>query len=425
MSNINGSNLKDFFTNTLAILNDEFTDNETVNSFLKRIFFCSCFKNVKKYFVCETFVSIRIYIGIVLHFIELLILMINAEKSSPGYIYGFSASIFLCLLILVAMLIVYDVFLVKRINKNKYHKDFDSCCSSKSKSKAIFKLSILFLVLFKFLSLLVSIDIFTNSLSDIDETGLNYFDKFFFSYGLCDFGLTVFGIFLALIKLFLDFLISHCIYLNGKYVFILNAKTYSLSKWKANQIANIEYNQTFQNMNQLTNEENNLDDHTSWSWSNLIVIFFNSQFLMVTFVSIGGRYLNGTVLTVVLVVLISILVLATILLILSCIFLGKSRKFKLENNMALAIKNSNQARRLNFFTDFLNLIYILGLCIIIAISVANLYSCKECYNSVLSFKSCCSNNKYCFEEDAVGLRVDCGYWLKYNITDADISGLRH
>jgi hypothetical protein len=253
--------------------------------------------------------------------------MVNAEKSSPGYIYGFSASICLCLLILAATLAVYDVFLVKIINKNKYKKDFDSCCSSKSKSKAIFKFSVLFLVLFKVFSLLVSIDIFTNSLSDIDETGLNYFDKFFFSYGLCDFGLTIFGIFLTLVKYFVDFLVSHCIYVNGKYVFIQNANTHSRSKWKANQIAIIEYNQTIQNMNKQTDEENYLDDHTSWSWSNLIVIFFNSQFLMVTFVVIGGRYLNGTVLAAVLVVLISILVLAIILLILSCVFLGKTRKF--------------------------------------------------------------------------------------------------
>jgi len=178
-------------------------------------------------------------------------------------------------------------------------------------------------------------------------------------------------------------------------------------------------------MNKQTDEENNLDDHTSWSWSNLIVIFFNSQFLMATFLVIGGRYLNGTVLPAVLVFLISIFVLAIILLILSCVFLGKTRKFKLENNMTMAIKNSNRARSFNFFTDFLNLFYILGLCIIIAISVANLYSCKECYNSVLSFKSCCSNNKYCFGEDAVGLKIDCDYWVKYNIKDDDIRRIRH
>ena len=425
-SNINGANIKDFLINTLTILNDELTDNETINSIFNRICFRQCFKKFKIYFVNEIFLSTRIYIGTILHLVELVILMSTVEKSSPSYLYGFSLSICVCFLILTTTLVIYDVFLVKRINKGKYRKDFDSCFKTKSKYKSLFKLSVLFLVLFKIVSLLASIDIFTNTLSDINEDGLNYFDRFFFAYGICDFCLSVFGIIFMLIKLFIDYIATHIVYTsNGACLLTWNLKNTDSQIFFVNRIYG---NAILPMYREIKEEEKHLheatNEHYAWVVTAFFANLFNSQFLMVTFVVIGGRYLSEKVLPVVLVLLISILILSCILLIISLVFLSKSRKFNRDENFPIARKHLNWAKRFNFFSDLCNVFFILGLCITIALALANLYSCKECYSSVLRFKNCCNNNKYCFQEDAVHLNLDCDYYLKFNVTDEIIQSIR-
>ena len=117
-----GDIFKDFLFSALTLANDEFTDNESLISCLNRF----CCDPIKSCMVYETFASIRIILGVIIHLIELSILMANTGTTLA---YSFSAPICVCLVILVAFLIRYDVVLAKQI-KNGYSEDFDSCCPS-------------------------------------------------------------------------------------------------------------------------------------------------------------------------------------------------------------------------------------------------------------------------------------------------------
>ncbi len=131
---VNGGNVKDILLTTLAILNDEMTANEILpsicccfNKFCSQLSFAS---KLKPFLIFETFVSLRIFIGVTLHLIELCILMDTADSSNFRLALGFSLPICVCLLVLLGFLIVYDIFLARRISRGDYKKDFDTCCLS-------------------------------------------------------------------------------------------------------------------------------------------------------------------------------------------------------------------------------------------------------------------------------------------------------
>ncbi len=66
------------------------------------------------------------------------------------------------------------------------------------------------MVLFKLVSLLVSIDIYFTSMASSDMNESNYFDLFFYGYAACDFSLSIVGIVLMALRFLLmaDFLVA-------------------------------------------------------------------------------------------------------------------------------------------------------------------------------------------------------------------------
>ena len=345
----NGANFKDFLLTSISILNDEFTDNE----FLPSILCCcksssSCCINIKPFLVFETFFSLRIFIGVLLHFIELCIIMSTADSSNLTLALAFSLTLCIFLLILVTCLIVYDVKLVKRIRRGEYKEDYDSCCICSSSTimnpvtttpmltidhkayMSIFKLSILFLVLFKIVSLLVSIDIYVNSLaSEMSES--NSFDLFFFGYGICDFGLSIVGIALMFLKFVGDLLIAD-------------------RGWIRKQNENVtEHDEYWQ---------------SSQPYASCLTITFLILFLIITF-GIVQKHFQLVVILCVLFALIGLLITSCVLLRCRCSYAAKV------NNESTSEKKMSWAQRLSFLSDLCNLLVVLGLCIFLSVYIAD------------------------------------------------------
>ena len=203
--------IKDVLTTSLTLANDICMDPEALSCCCARC--CCCcpcsFKSnhqnqnsnsccLSSYMKYEIFVSLRIYIGVFIYLIEFLTLL-----GKNGTILALSFSIPICsaLVILVAVLVVYDVKLVKRVKQNKYENDYDLCCPKSKKScnkyKSIFKWSILFLCLFKILSALVSVCIFLNTYDELQNYNNSEhhhlsFETFFLIYASIYFTLTIF-----------------------------------------------------------------------------------------------------------------------------------------------------------------------------------------------------------------------------------------
>jgi hypothetical protein len=172
--------IKDVLTTSLTLANDICMDPEALSCCCARC--CCCcpcsFKSNHKnqnsnscclssYMKYEIFVSLRIYIGVFIHLIELFTLL---GKNGTKLAIFFSIPICSALVILVTVLVVYDVKLVKRVKQNQYDNDYDLCCPKRKscrKYKSIFKWSILFLCLFKILSVLVSVFILLNLFDEI------------------------------------------------------------------------------------------------------------------------------------------------------------------------------------------------------------------------------------------------------------------
>jgi hypothetical protein len=324
---MNGEIVKDFLTTTLTIGNEEFTDNEILISCLSRLCFCKwCPKilsKIKPYMVYEAFVSLRIYIGVIIHLIELCILMGMSNAGSRLYLaIGFAIPICVFLLVLVTFLVVYDGFLFKIVSKGNYKEDYDSCCSPNSDYKKVFKLSALFLVLFKIISFLVSLSIWVNSIDESNDyfnRGENVpsFERFFFAYAICDFGMTLFTIQPLILKLIITV------------IFI---------DWNCTPLFGLAY------------------------------IFGIIIFFIITF-SIVKDYFSKIAFYFVLFTVIILVVVSFLVTCVSCFWIFK--KGKVEDKKEDTVKKrSSWAERLNFLSDVCNLFAILALMIYLSLFIA-------------------------------------------------------
>jgi hypothetical protein len=201
------------------------------------------------------------------------------------------------------------------------------------------------MVLFKLVSLLVSIDIYVTSMASSDMNESNYFDLFFYGYAVCDFSLSLVGIALVALRFLADTLVAG-----------MRLRTKNTGNEDDEDDEENEYGEGYWK--------------SSLPFLSCMTITFLIIFLIITF-QIVQKHFGLAVLLGVLFTLIGLLAASCVFLRCGCNYAAKIEETRrLEENLAKR-RGVSWAKRLNFLSDVCNLLVVLGLCIFLSVYIAD------------------------------------------------------
>ena len=352
MSNFGVDNVKDLTLSFIAILNDVLTEDSIFRKLFCKLCCCACcpiyFMDLKKYFVYQTIFSIRIFIGILLHLVEVFIVLVYNETKRDEGLYIAAITVCVCLFLLLIGLIVYVVFMILHIKKGSYRQNIDWFAASVRSDarikhetnphptekylawedtfqakieKKFFKGSVIIFFLFKILSVFVSLGVW------VSMKPSNGFEQFFYVYGVCDFSLTLAGCFTDVFRTAVEYFIYLFEY--GQFHGDLSFDFRNRNKIKQMpDVTTIEMQEIEENVEEIK-------DYLAWSIYNFLFNFYNCV--------------------------------ACFCVIPAICYSVKARKAIKQNNMPMAKRFARRAKQLNYLAELCYMFTILSICIVICI----------------------------------------------------------